>query len=120
MLSFRFTKQPAVRVTQAERVGARVGLMDEGLAAFLGISRKTYGRRRQKGALEPGESLRVEMLDQVYKLASEVLGDPERARRWLTQPLVGLEGRAPLELLTSIEGYETVRNSLYRQAYGMF
>jgi len=120
MVNFSFDNKSAVRFAQAERVGARVGLSDGALAAFLGISPKTYGRRRQAGALEPGESLRVEMLEQMVRLAGEVLGEPERARRWLTQPLVGLGNKAPLELLTSIEGYERVRNSLYRQAYGMF
>ncbi|MBF6594472.1 MAG: DUF2384 domain-containing protein [Thermaceae bacterium] len=119
-MSFSFESRNAVRFAQAERVGAKVGLSDGALAAFLGISPKTYGRRRRAGALEPGESLRVEMLEQAVRLATEVLGNAERARRWLTQPLVGLGGKAPLELLTSIGGYERVRNSLLRQAYGMF
>jgi uncharacterized protein (DUF2384 family) len=33
---------------------------------------------------------------------------------------VALENRSPLQLLTSIAGYERVRDSLYAQAYGMF
>jgi len=120
MVNLSFESRNAVRFAQAERAGARVGLSDGALAAFLGISPKTLGRRRQAGALEPGEGLRVEMLEQMTRLAAEVLGDPERARRWLTGPLVGLGNKAPLELLTSIGGYERVRNSLLRQAYGMF
>jgi putative toxin-antitoxin system antitoxin component (TIGR02293 family) len=115
-----FQDIPSIRFTQAERVGKRVGLFDETLAAFLGISQKTFSRRRNAGKLDTAESLRLEMLEKMYNLAQEVLGDEDRAKRWLTQPLVGLGNRAPLELLTSIQGYETVRNSLYRQAYGMF
>jgi putative toxin-antitoxin system antitoxin component (TIGR02293 family) len=118
MLTFAAT-QP-IRFVQAERVGKRVGLMDESLAAFLGISPKTYSRRRRAGKLDTAESLRLEMLEKMYSLAHEVLGDEARAKRWLTQPLTGLDNKAPLELLTSIQGYETIRNSLYRQAYGMF
>jgi putative toxin-antitoxin system antitoxin component (TIGR02293 family) len=115
-----FQRLPSIRFAQAEKVGKRLGLIDETLAAFLGISPKTYSRRRSAGKLDTAESLRLEMLEKMYGLAHEVLGDEERAKNWLKQPLLGLDNHAPLELLTSIQGYETVRNSLYRQAYGMF
>ncbi|MGL4610864.1 MAG: antitoxin Xre/MbcA/ParS toxin-binding domain-containing protein [Trueperaceae bacterium] len=118
MLTFT-TSQP-VRFVQAERMGRQVGLLNENLAAFLGISPKTYSRRRREGKLDTAESLRLEMLEKMYTLAQDVLGGEDRAKRWLTGPLTGLGNKAPLELLTSIQGYETVRNALYRQAYGMF
>ena len=60
------------------------------------------------------------MLEQMYNLACEVLGSEERAQFWLTRPLAGLAGKTPIEMLSHIRGYETVRNALYRQAHGMF
>jgi putative toxin-antitoxin system antitoxin component (TIGR02293 family) len=110
----------ALSFAQAEQIASRVGLRGVGLAVFLGISPKTFGRRRQQGWLEGGEVLRLGMLEQMYNLACEVLGSEERAQFWLTRPLAGLGGKAPVEMLTHIRGYETVRNALYRQAHGMF
>lgn len=117
MLTFE-TYKP-VLFSNAEKIAKKVGLEDSSLAAFLDISPKTFSRRRQSGKLEAAESLRLEMLESIYELTEQVLGK-DRATGWLTGGLVGLGGRAPIEILNSIEGYETVRNSLYRQAHGMF
>jgi putative toxin-antitoxin system antitoxin component (TIGR02293 family) len=98
----------------------QAGLHEDDLANHLGISSKTYSRRMMRGTLEPAESMQVEMIERSLHLATELLGDTDRARTYLHTPLVALENRSPLQLLTSIAGYERVRDSLYAQAYGMF
>jgi putative toxin-antitoxin system antitoxin component (TIGR02293 family) len=90
------------------------------MAAFLGVSEKTYSRRFDEGVLKAAESLKLEMLERVMNTACEVFPDQATVRRWLHTPVVGLGNATPFETLTSISGYERVRNSLYQLAHGMF
>jgi putative toxin-antitoxin system antitoxin component (TIGR02293 family) len=110
----------ALTVTEAQRIGERAGLFTSEIVTYLGISDKTFSRRVERGRLEPAESMRIEMIERTLKLAEELLGDPDRARAYLHAPLIALKNRSPLQVLTSIAGYERVRDSLYAQAYGMF
>jgi putative toxin-antitoxin system antitoxin component (TIGR02293 family) len=107
-------------IKAAEGIIRQAGLREGDLANHHGISSKTYSRRMLRGTLEPAESMQVEMIERSLHLASELLGDTDRARTYLHTPLVALENRSPLQLLISIAGYERVRESLYAQAYGMF
>jgi len=118
MLSF--VPAPEKPIGSTETLARELGLDDANLAAFLGISAKTLSRRRVEGRWDPAESARLDLLERTLEQATDLLGPRERAVRWLTSPLLGLEGHAPLELLTHLEGYERVKGALYRQAYGMF
>ena len=48
---------------EAERLREAVGFDPHAMAAFLGISTKTYTRRAETGTLGDAESLKVEMLE---------------------------------------------------------
>lgn len=56
----------------------------------------------------------------IAALACEVLGDPEKAARWLRQPNRALAGRAPLSLLDTELGAREVEAVLRRIEYGVF
>lgn len=67
-----------------------------------------------------GESLKVEMLASVLEEATRVLHGEEEARHWITTPIISLDQKRPLDHLTSINGYERVKNTLTRIEYGMY
>jgi putative toxin-antitoxin system antitoxin component (TIGR02293 family) len=51
-------------------------------------------------------------------IASEYLGDAERARRWLKHPNRALGGLAPVAAIDTEPGARQVENLLGRIAYG--
>lgn len=103
-----------------ERLARRAGMDDGALAAFLGVSPKTFARRAAKGVLDEAESLKAEMLANTLSEAGRILGDEAKARRWLTSAIVSLSGLRPIDHLDSIEGYELVRETLTKIEYGMY
>lgn len=86
----------------------------------LVISRRTLQDRRKKRLpLTPEASDRAVRLARLDAQATEVLGDSERARRWLRAPNPAIEGRIPLELSVSSEGARLVETVLGRIAHGI-
>lgn len=87
----------------------------------LGLSDRTVQRRIKKP-----EPLTAEQTNSAWRLASvlskaeEVLGDREQALDWMTSPAMGLEGRRPLDLLTTQMGFELVEDFLIRMEYGVY
>ncbi len=104
----------------SEIVARRLGATSEQMAAYIGVTHRTYQRRAKKGELEDAESAKVEMLDSLLDLGERVLGDEEAAREWLTSPILSLQGKKPIELLDTVRGYERVKNKLLQIEYGTF
>lgn len=112
-----FTPKP---FSVSESVRRRLGATGEQMAAYIGVTFRTYQRRAQRGELEDAESVKVEMLDSLLDLGARVLGSEERASQWLTSPILSLEGEKPIELLGTVKGYERVKNKLLQIEYGTF
>lgn len=106
--------------SRAERVRLTLGLTQQEYADFLGIDARTYTRRAEEEQLKSGESLQVEMVDNVLEEATRVFRDEKLARKWLTSPIISLDNRPPLAHLDSIEGYERVKDTLGKIEYGMY
>lgn len=104
----------------AEKLRKRLGLDANSMAGYLGIDEKTYYRRAQAGELKGGESLKVEMLATILEEATRVLRSENEATHWITTPIISLDNKRPLEHLTSINGYERVKNTLIKIEYGMY
>lgn len=84
------------------------------------IPRRTLQDRQRKHLpLTPDASDRAVRLARLDALAHDVLGNAERARRWLRTPNRSLEGRVPLELSVSSEGSRLVETVLGRIAHGI-
>ncbi|MNO09520.1 hypothetical protein D3C81_2327520 [compost metagenome] len=49
-----------------------------------------------------------------------MLGDRQQAVNWMTSPAMGLEGKAPIDLLTTQMGFELVEDFLTRMEYGVY
>lgn len=104
----------------SQSVAKRLGATEEQMAAYIGVTTRTYQRRAQRGELDDAESAKVEMLDSLLSLGTRVLGDEEAAREWLTSPILSLQGKRPIELLDTVKGYERVKNKLLQIEYGTF
>lgn len=112
-----FTEQP---FELSESVRKRLGATNEQMAAYIGVTFRTYQRRAQKGKLEDAESAKVEMLDSLLDLGKRVLGSEEEARLWLISPILSLGSERPIDLLDTIKGYERVKNKLLQIEYGTY
>ncbi len=101
-----------------ERVMHASGLTLKELAAALDVSARSLQRRRRSGKLARYESDRLYRLARLVAIASDYLGDPERARRWLKRPNRALGGLAPVGAIDTEAGARQVENILGRIAYG--
>lgn len=83
-------------------------------------SARTLQRKRSRGApLSPDESDRLVRLARILVRAEEVLGEDDKARRWLATPNQALGEAKPLELLDSDPGTCAVEQLLGRIEHGV-
>jgi putative toxin-antitoxin system antitoxin component (TIGR02293 family) len=94
------------------------GLTLKELAIALDLSPRSLQRRRGSGRLARYESDRLYRLARIVAIASEYLGDRERAMRWLKHPNRALGGLAPVAAIDTELGARQVENVLGRIAYG--
>ena len=104
----------------AENLQKALDVPMETLATVLGISRATLHRRKLQGRLDKAESERLVRYQRLLKKASDVFGDKEDARRWLTHPQPGLGNTVPLEFAKSELGAREVENLLGRIEYSVY
>jgi len=103
-----------------DQLGRRLNISDNALAKIVQINRRTLDRRRATGRFTTDESERVLRIAQVYDMAVEVFGSPQKAESWLKKPARGLGGKIPLEYAdTNLGAYEVI-NLLGRIEYGIF
>lgn len=87
----------------------------------IGMSERTlYRRVKNPEPLTSEQSSRTWRFAETLTKAEDVLGDPEEAQRWLNTPAMGLEGRKPIDLITTQVGYEIVDDFLTRMDYGVY
>ena len=98
----------AVRLSQSE------------LAQALGIPERTLARRKREGVLNSEESSKLLRLARVVSRANEVFDDAAAAVDWLKSPNATLRGNAPLSLLDTDIGAESVFDTLGRIEHGVF
>jgi putative toxin-antitoxin system antitoxin component (TIGR02293 family) len=91
---------------------------DEVLRA-IGISVRTI-QRRKEGKLNKEHSGATLNLIEITEMATQVLGNREAAESWLHEPALALDGRAPMELLSTGPGAELVKAHLTRMEYGVY
>lgn len=104
---------------RAENVRKKVGFTQQEFAGLLGIDPRTYSRRAEH-ELKSGESIQVEMLDEVLQEATRIFRDEQLARKWMQSPIVSLDNKRPMDHLDSIAGYERVKDTLGKIEYGMY
>jgi putative toxin-antitoxin system antitoxin component (TIGR02293 family) len=101
-----------------ERLMLASGLTLRELSNALDLSPRSLQRRRRSGKLARYESDRLYRLARLVAIASDYLGDQERARLWLKRPNRALGGLAPVAAIDTEVGARQVENILGRIAYG--
>jgi putative toxin-antitoxin system antitoxin component (TIGR02293 family) len=92
------------------------------LERAVGMSLRTFQRRKETPAkpLSQEQSGRTWKFAEVLAKATEVFGSQAEAERWLERPALGLDGRKPLDLLSTPAGVELVEDLLQRLDYGVY
>ncbi len=94
----------------------------QSLEDAMGFSLRTFQRSKEA----PTRHLSVEQSGRAWKFAeilsraTEVFGSQEEAERWLDRPATGLDGRRPIELLSTPAGVEIVETFLTRLEHGVY
>lgn len=109
-----------IRAPAIESIRDAVHLSQTELAQALGIPERTLARRKREGILNSEESSKLLRLARVISRASEVLDDSVAAIDWLKAPNAALGGNAPLSLLDTDVGAESVLDTLGRVEHGVF
>ena len=80
--------------------------LDKGdVKQLFGISQSTQFRyEKQNPVLKPAVADRLEWFHRIYRQAQELFEDESETQRWLTEPLVALEGQTPLKALATDAG----------------
>lgn len=101
---------------------AKFRLMDrQALLRAVGISERTLQRAAAANkALDSNASDRALRLAAVMAQAVDVLGSQDAAEHWLAASAMGLDQRAPIDLLQSSDGTELVKTLLTRMDHGVY
>ena len=108
-----------IDATAVEALGALLGQPLSVVLATVGISERTWARRRSS-VLTPAESDHVVRLVRVMDRATGVLGDGAAARRWLASPARAFDAQTPLQMAASETGAALVFDLLGRIEHGVF
>lgn len=96
------------------------GLDKKQLAKITVIASATLQRRAKSGRFTQDESDRLYRFAEVLKAAEELFeGNIERASHWLKQPVTGLGGRRPVEMLATSAETEAVLDLIGRLEHGV-
>ncbi len=90
------------------------------IAGVLRINPRTLARRKRAGQLMAAESDRLARLAKIMAYAVEVLGNLERASRWMRKPNRALGMLKPIERLDTDLGSDEVEELLGRIDHGIY
>jgi putative toxin-antitoxin system antitoxin component (TIGR02293 family) len=107
--------------TKAVEDVIKSGIVEPGVLYEFVVPRRTLAHRKAKDQrLTSEESDRLARVLRVYARSEEALGDPERSYRWIRKANRALQGKTPLELLSSEAGARAVEKVLGRLEHGVF
>lgn len=106
---------------QLTQLASQLGVTLKELAPLLQLSQSTLHRLRRQTALTGPTAEWVELLRGIMQHGLRVYGGEESAfQDWLRYPLGELDGRTPLQTLTTIAGFTQVDDVLGRIEHGIF
>lgn len=106
--------------TRALDAAVEAGLLDEEDVYEFVVSKRTLQRRRNADRLSVEESDKLTRVVRTIARAEAALGDPEKAGRWVRAPNRALQGRRPLDLLSTDAGTRAVEKVLGRVEHGIY
>ncbi len=107
-----------LRYHAVEQLSAFLNASTPQLMRLIEINERTAQRRKEQGVFTADESDRLARVARVTHRAVEALGNEEQAREWLRRPNRALGGAAPLDLLGTDAGSESVTEELGRIEFG--
>ncbi|MBN1646886.1 MAG: DUF2384 domain-containing protein [Spirochaetales bacterium] len=96
-----------------------IGMSVKALAAILNITERTLQRKKDPDLLNERVSEHVLQLAEVYARGEEVFDGIDDFRTWLNVANRTLDGKKPLEMLSSRYGAQMVLDELGRIEYGV-
>jgi putative toxin-antitoxin system antitoxin component (TIGR02293 family) len=69
--------------------------------------------------VSPRDDFEAWIAEDISRLAERVFGNQQNAFKWLHQPNLATDNKAPIELLGTLEGFKRVENLLLRIDYGV-
>jgi putative toxin-antitoxin system antitoxin component (TIGR02293 family) len=106
--------------TQAVDFAVKSGILEQEDVYHFVVTKRTLQRRRDAKRLSVEESDKLTRLVRMIARAEAALGDPAKAERWVREPNRALEGRRPLDLLSSDVGARAVEKVLGRIEHGIY
>ena len=102
------------------RLARVTGLGEQELREVAGIARSTLQRREKEKRFNAAESDRLYRVAEVWEAALMLWnGDVGAAHAWLTQPVKGLGGERPVDLLQTTLGTQQVLDLIGRLEHGV-
>jgi len=107
--------------TVVDTLSSSTGLSLRETAELLGLSPSTLTRKKaSKALLDPAHSDRAFRVANAFAYAETVLGDADKALRWMHKPNRAMGGAVPVELLDTQIGESRVRQILTRIEWGAY
>jgi putative toxin-antitoxin system antitoxin component (TIGR02293 family) len=107
-------------LAELDQTAELLGIDRAQLASILDTSLRTLQRKAEAdGRLGPSASDRLARIKRIHELATHVLGERDKASRWLTAASRGLGGEVPLQMLDTDIGTQRVQQELREIEYGM-
>lgn len=103
-----------------DALGRELEISRRELARIAGVAERTLIRKIQSGRLTADQSERMNRVARLLARAIEVLGNKERALRWLKTPRSYFGGKPPLDFVDTELGSHEVFNLLGRIEHGVF
>ncbi|MEN0001598.1 MAG: antitoxin Xre/MbcA/ParS toxin-binding domain-containing protein [Pseudomonadota bacterium] len=98
----------------------KFGFSKEEIHAIVAPRRTIERRKSKKELLTVAETDRLKRLERVFEMAERVLGQADKANRWLRKSNRALDGHVPMDLLKSESGARMVEDVLHAIDYGMY
>jgi putative toxin-antitoxin system antitoxin component (TIGR02293 family) len=98
------------------------GFTADELAPALRVSKRTFSRLTEDEStiLNVSQSEGLVGLVQSVRLGTEVFGSESATLEWFKKPAIGLDGKRPMELLSTSFGTKLVLDLLTRIKYGVY
>ena len=96
----------------------RIGFSDQEIWRYIIPARTQRHRKARRERLTVEESDRLVRLTRIQALAEDVLGDAEKANRWLREALRVLDDKTPLDVAQTDSGARVVEQILAKIDWG--
>lgn len=103
-----------------EHLSRETGIELRVLGEGVGMTRSTLARRAKAGRLTCAESDRLYSIATIFDAAIELFeGDVLAVRHWMTSPVRGLDGKAPMKMLGTRVESRAVLDLIGRLEHGV-